>query len=217
MFKNERFPLIIQRILSPWLKKILSSTALKCSRMNDFYWLLREFFHHGWRIFELYCSEMLQNERFPLITQRILSPWLKKILSSAALKCSRMNDFHWLFREFGHHGWKKFGTLITWNAREWAVSIDYSENLFTMVEEKFDLYCSKMLPNERFSLITQRILSAMSKKNFNSNFLKGSRMNNFHWLIREFFQQCWKKSWTLMLWNTPNWRISIGFQRICSP
>jgi hypothetical protein len=49
--------------------------------------------------FEFCCSEMLQNEGFSLISQRIFSPWLKEILNSAALKCSRMKEFHAFFSE----------------------------------------------------------------------------------------------------------------------
>ena len=49
-----------------------------------------------------------------IISQRILSPWSKKILNSAALKCSRIKDFHRLLRK-----------------------------IFTKVEENFELYSWK--------------------------------------------------------------------------
>ena len=79
-------------ILSPWLKKILSFTALKCSRMKDFQWLLGNTFTMVEENFEFYCSEMLQNEWFPMII------W-----------------------EHFHHGWRKFWVLLLQNAPEWGM------------------------------------------------------------------------------------------------
>ena len=69
--------------------------------------------------FELYSSEMLQNEEFSLISQRFLSPWLKKVSSFTAVKYSRMKDLHW-----------------------------WLGNTFTMVEENFEIYCSEILQND---------------------------------------------------------------------
>ena len=77
-------------ILSPWLKEILSFTALKYSRIKDFQWLLGNTFTMVEEDFLFYCSELLQIEGFPMIVGpgwAILSPWLKNILSFTALKC----------------------------------------------------------------------------------------------------------------------------------
>ena len=119
-------------------------TALKCYRMNDFERLLRNTFTMVEENFEFYCSEILQNEGFIMIVGEyfhhgwrklwvlllwntpewgisndcweILSPWLKEILSFTALKYSRTKDFQWLLG-----------------------------NTFTMVDENFMFYCSRML------------------------------------------------------------------------
>ena len=121
MLQNEGFPMVIGEYFSPWLKKILSFTALKCFRMNDFQWLFGNTFTMVEENFEFYCSEMLQNEWFLMIVGEYFSPWLKKILSFTALKCFRMNDSQWLFG-----------------------------NTFTMVEENFEFCCSRMLQNEEW-------------------------------------------------------------------
>ena len=139
MLQNGRFPLIIQRILSPWLKKILTSTAQKCSRMNDFHWLLREFFHHGWRRFWALLLWNASEWTISIDYSENLVTMVEKILNSNALKCSWMNDFHWLIREFLHYDWRKFWNLMLWNVQKWTISNDYSENSFTMVEENFEL------------------------------------------------------------------------------
>ena len=76
-------------ILSPWLKKTLSFTALICSRMKDFEWLLGNTFTMVEENFEFYCSEMLQNKGFPAIV-----------------------------KGYFHHGWRKFRVLLLWNAPE---------------------------------------------------------------------------------------------------
>ena len=51
MHQNEWFSLVCRWIHSPWLKKILILRGLECTRMNDFYWLVNEYIHHGWRKF----------------------------------------------------------------------------------------------------------------------------------------------------------------------
>ena len=102
MLQNEGFPMVIGEYFSPWLKKILSFTALKCFRMNDFQWLFGNTFTMVEENFEFYCSEMLQNEWFLMIVGEYFSPWLKKISSFAAPECSRMrNDFRVIAQKEG--------------------------------------------------------------------------------------------------------------------
>ena len=61
--------------------------------------------------FELYCFEMLQNERFPLIV-----------------------------KEYFDHGWRKFWVLMLWNAPEWRISNDCWGILSPWLKKIFKLY-----------------------------------------------------------------------------
>ena len=212
--------------LSLWLKNILSCIALKCSRMKELYWLLGKTFTMVEENFDFSCSEMLQNEWFLWIVREyfhhcwwkfwflllwnapewrisidwlgIFLPWLKKILSCIAPECSQMKDFYCLLGNTFHHGWRKFWLSLLWDAPEWRISIDWLGILspwlkkiwkisidcygilFTMVEENFDFYCSAMLQNEGALLI-----------------------------VRENFHHGWRKLWFFLLWNAPEWRISL--------
>ena len=82
-------------ILSPWLKEILSFTAMKYSRTKDFQWLLGNNFTMVEGKFEFDCSEILQNEGFSMIVG-----------------------------QYFHHGWRKFWVLLLWNAPDWNISND---------------------------------------------------------------------------------------------
>ena len=119
------------------MRKISNSAALKCSRMKDFskyhnadiFTMVeenfefccsemfqnegflctfhREYFHNGWKSSEFYCSEMFQNKGFWNISQDNFT-LVEEISCSAAVKCSRMKDFHKYHREYFHHGRKNF-------------------------------------------------------------------------------------------------------------
>ena len=99
--------------------------------------IAEEYFHHGWRKFWVLLLWNAPEWRISNDCWGILSPWLKKILSFTALKCSRMKDFHWLL-----------GNTFT-------MVENFSEISFTLAEESFEFYCSEMLQNEGFSLIVR--------------------------------------------------------------
>ena len=118
---------------------------------------------------------MLLNERFPLINQRIPSLWLKKILKSNALKCSRMNDFQWLFREFLHHGWRKF-----WNPMVSKVedSLNFKSrklSICIIVEVNFEIWWSWRSQIRPVLNVTDCYFITMVEKCLKTDDLEGPR------------------------------------------
>ena len=48
----------------------------------------------------------------------------------------------------------------------------------------------------------------MIEKCFNKIAVSSSRMKDFNMFITEYLHHGWRNFWILMLWNTPEWRIS---------
>ena len=122
---------------------------------------------------------MLQNEGFQHVYHRISSQWLKKNLDFVYLNCSIVKDFKTDITEY-----------------------------FTTVEEIFEFRWSELHQNERFQNVHHRISSPWLKKILDFDDLKCSRMKDFNMFITEYLHHGWRNFWILMLWNTPEWRIS---------
>ena len=110
--------------------------------------------------------------------------------------------------EYLHHGWRKFWISMILNAPEWRISTCLSQNIFTMVEEIFEFWCSEIHQNEGFQNVHHRISSSWLKKILDFDDLKCSRMKDFNMFITKYLHHGWRNFWILMIWNTPEWRIS---------
>ena len=93
-------------------------------------------------------------------------------------------------------------------APEWRISTCLSQNIFTMVEEIFEFWCSEIHQNEGFQNVHHRISSSWLKKILDFDDLKCSRMKDFNMFITKYLHHGWRNFWILMIWNTPEWRIS---------
>ena len=119
-----------------------------------------------------------------------------------------MKHFKTLITEYLHHGWRKFWILMISNALEWRISTCLSQNIFTIVEEIFEFWWSEIHPNEAFQNVHHRISSPWLKKNWDFDDLKCSGMKDFNTFITKYLHHGWRDFWILIIWNTPEWRIS---------
>ena len=83
-----------------------------------------------------------------------------------------------------------------------------SQNIFTIVEEIFEFWWSEIHPNEAFQNVNHRISSPWLKKILDFDDLKCSRMKDFNMFITKYLHNSWRDFWILIIWNTPEWRIS---------
>ena len=66
-----------------------------------------------------------------------------------------------------------------------------------------------MLQNEGFQHVYHRISSPWLKKIFDFDDLKSSRTKDFNMFITEYLHHDWRNFLFSMIWNTPEWRISM--------
>ena len=166
-----------------------------------------------WRI---YLSRLSQN--FFTMVEENFGVWWSKM--------PKNEGFEPFISAYLHHGWRNFCILMIWNAQEWWIwttylkisslwlkkILDYddlkcpimkdlkhlSQNIFTMVEENFRLWWSKMPHNEGFEALISEYLHHGWRKFW---MLVMQNAQEFEPLISECLHRGWRKFWILMTWN----------------
>ena len=92
-----------------------------------------------------------------------------------------------------------------------------SQNIFTMIEENFGFWWSKMRPRMKdLNHFAQNIFT-IAEKNFGFWWYEMPKNKGYEPLISEYLHHGSGKFWILMIWNAQEWRIWTTYLRISSP